>query len=56
MMTGLDWIAFNVERAIGLRHAEPAETETARHLVPTLLNALPQQVDVALHVRETLTA
>jgi aminoglycoside phosphotransferase (APT) family kinase protein len=56
MMTGLDWIAFNVERAIGLRDAESAETDTARHLVPTLLDALPQQVDLALHVRGTLIA
>jgi aminoglycoside phosphotransferase (APT) family kinase protein len=56
MMTGLDWIAFNVERAIGLRDAGPGEADTAQHMVPPLLEDLPKKVDLALQVRDALSA
>jgi len=56
MMTGLDWIGFNVERAIGLRDADPEEAETAQRIVPSLLDHLPRRVDLALRVRDALNA
>ena len=34
---GLDWVAFNVERSIGLRSATPAEQELSSQLIPALL-------------------
>jgi aminoglycoside phosphotransferase (APT) family kinase protein len=56
MMTGVDWIAFNVERAIGIRDVDPADADTARRIVPTLLEHLPEKVNLALEVRDALTA
>jgi hypothetical protein len=52
MMIGLDWVAFNVERAIGLRPAPGAEASLARGLVPGLLAAIPAQVAAAARVRD----
>jgi hypothetical protein len=50
MMIGLDWVAFNVERAIGLRPAGAAETSRARELVPGLLAAIPVQAVAAARI------
>ncbi len=52
MMIGLDWVAFNVERAIGLRPAATAEVSLARGIVPGLLAAIPVQADAACRVRD----
>jgi hypothetical protein len=48
MMTGLDWVAFQVERAVGRRPAAPAEVERAHELVPGLLAVIPRHAAVAL--------
>jgi hypothetical protein len=50
MMIGLDWVAFNVERAIGLRPAIAAEARLARDLVPGLLAGLTTQAAAAAHI------
>jgi len=50
MMIGLDWVAFNVERAIGLRPSGPAGSALAQGLVPELLAAVPRGLDVALRI------
>jgi Ser/Thr protein kinase RdoA (MazF antagonist) len=52
MMIGLDWVAFNVERAIGLRPAATAEVSLARGIVPGLLAAIPVQAAAAARVRD----
>lgn len=52
MMIGLDWVAFNVERAIGLRPAAAPEASLARGLVPTLLAAIPAQAATATRLRD----
>ena len=49
-MTGLDWAAFNIERAIGLRPATEAETTLACTLAPGLLAAIPHQVGVTMRI------
>jgi aminoglycoside phosphotransferase (APT) family kinase protein len=54
LMTGLDWAAFNVERATGLRPATEPETILARRLTPGLLAAIPHQVSVAMRVSDIL--
>lgn len=54
LMTGLDWIAFNVQRAIGLRPATAAETALARKLTPQLLAAIHHEVSVAMRIRAVL--
>jgi len=54
LMTGLDWIAFNMERAIGLRAATAAETAQARKLAPQLLATMPDQVSAATRIGDTL--
>lgn len=54
LMIGLDWVAFNVERAIGLRPATMAETARADKLAPELLDAIPDQVSVTIRVSEIL--
>jgi aminoglycoside phosphotransferase (APT) family kinase protein len=54
LMTGLDWAAFNVERAIGLRAATEAETIVARKLTPGLLAAIPHQVSVTMRISDVL--
>lgn len=50
MMIGLDWVAFNVERAIGLRPAGAKEKSLARALVPGLLAAIPAQAATAAQI------
>lgn len=54
LMSGVDWIAFNVERATGLRRADPAEVTLAGSLVPGLLAGLPDELDVAFGVTDRL--
>jgi hypothetical protein len=49
-MTGLDWAAFSVERAIGLRPATETEIRLARKLTPGLLAAIPHQVSVTMRI------
>ena len=41
LVAGLDWIAFNVERAIGVRPASAAESKLAGKIVPEMLADLP---------------
>jgi hypothetical protein len=50
LMSGLDWAAFNVERAIGLRPATEAEAILARKLTPGLLAAIPHQAGVTRRI------
>jgi aminoglycoside phosphotransferase (APT) family kinase protein len=50
MMIGLDWAAFNVERAIGLRAVSAQEASLARELVPGLLAAISVQAAVAVRI------
>jgi hypothetical protein len=50
MMIGLDWAAFNVERAIGLRPAVAAAASLARELIPGLLAAIPAQAAAATRI------
>jgi aminoglycoside phosphotransferase (APT) family kinase protein len=54
LMNGLDWAAFNVERAIGLRPATEAETTLARTLTPGLLAAIPHQAEVTMRISDIL--
>jgi len=54
LMVGLDWIAFNVERAIGLRPATPDEAQLARRLIPRLLAGLPDSVGAAMRLEDVL--
>jgi aminoglycoside phosphotransferase (APT) family kinase protein len=54
LMTGVDWAAFNVERAIGLRPATETEIRLARTLVPGLLAAIPHQASVAMRISDIL--
>ena len=54
LMTGLDWIAFNVDCAIGRRSAPPERVALAHKLVPELLANFPRRIAVALRVGEAL--
>jgi aminoglycoside phosphotransferase (APT) family kinase protein len=54
LMIALDWVAFNVERAIGLRPATAAETVLARKLAPELLAAIPDQVSMTMRISDIL--
>jgi aminoglycoside phosphotransferase (APT) family kinase protein len=54
LMHGLDWTAFNIQRAIGLRAATAAERQLSDGLVPGLLERLPAEVDLALRVVDFL--
>jgi hypothetical protein len=54
MMVGLDWVALNVERALGLRTATEAEVATAARLLPALLAAIPAELATALRVTDML--
>lgn len=56
LMTGLDWIAFNIGRATGARPATSAESALSNRLLPGLLARLPREVDAALGVRQILQA
>jgi Ser/Thr protein kinase RdoA (MazF antagonist) len=50
LMVGLDWIAFNVERAVGLHDATAHEVALGNQLVPELLARLPRRLDATLNV------
>jgi hypothetical protein len=54
LMAGLDWIAFNIERALGVRPASAQEVALSNHLVPDLVARLPHQLDVSRRVRELI--
>ena len=54
MMVGLDWIAFNVDRALGRRPATSDEVATAHRLLPDLLAGIPAELECALRVTEML--
>ncbi|HEY1619762.1 MAG TPA: hypothetical protein VGG25_19225, partial [Streptosporangiaceae bacterium] len=54
MMTGLDWVVLNVERALGQRPATRQEIVQAGELIPALLAGLPEQAGVALRIGEIL--
>nr|WP_246211470.1 aminoglycoside phosphotransferase family protein [Phytoactinopolyspora alkaliphila] len=54
MSTRLDWLAFNVERAIGTRSAAVDEVALSRRLVPELIRDVPRQLAVALRWPEKL--
>ena len=54
LAAGLDWIALNVERAIGLRPATNAEAALAGRLVPGLVLAIPGEVATANRISELL--
>lgn len=56
LMVSLDWIAFNVERAVGLRQATPEEAALGERLVPELLAQLPDQLALALRATAVLMA
>lgn len=54
IMNGLDWIAFNVERALGQRPAHSAEVTRSQNLLTGLLAALPGQLDAAQRITDIL--
>jgi Ser/Thr protein kinase RdoA (MazF antagonist) len=54
MAIGLDWVAFNIERVIGRRPANPAERALAASLVPGLLDAIPRHAETALRIGDLL--
>ncbi len=54
LMAGLDWIAFNVERALGIRPATAQEVALGNHLVPGLVARLPERMTVARRLPDLL--
>jgi aminoglycoside phosphotransferase (APT) family kinase protein len=54
LMVSLDWIAFNVERAIGIRVTTAAETQLSHRLIPGLLADLPDSVGAAMRLGDVL--
>ena len=56
LMTWLDWIEFNISRAIGTRPGTQAETARSRQLVPGLLASIPAHVEAALRAGDMLRA
>ncbi len=54
MMSGVDWIAMNADRALGQWPASAAEVAQARSLLPGLLAALPGEVASALRITALL--
>ncbi len=54
MMSSIDWIAINADRALGLWPASAADVARARELLPGLLGALPVEVAMALRISELL--
>lgn len=54
MMSGIDWIAMNADRALGRWPASAAETARARELLPGLLAAVPAELALALRITELL--
>jgi aminoglycoside phosphotransferase (APT) family kinase protein len=55
LMAGLDWIAFNAERALGIRPATAQEVALGNHLVPGLLARLPERMTVAGRLPDLLS-
>jgi hypothetical protein len=54
MMSSVDWIAMNADRALGQWPASAAEVIQAGELLPGLLTALPAQVAAAMRIAELL--
>jgi Ser/Thr protein kinase RdoA (MazF antagonist) len=54
LVASLDWVEFNISRAVGARPGTPAEVARSNELVPALLAALPAGVEAALRCREFL--
>jgi Ser/Thr protein kinase RdoA (MazF antagonist) len=54
MMRSLDWIRFNVERAIGARPSSPHERAASSSLVPGLIRQVPPRTYLAQQVRDLL--
>jgi aminoglycoside phosphotransferase (APT) family kinase protein len=54
MMSGVDWVAMNADRALGQWPASAAEAAKARELLPGLLAALPAEVSLALRITKLL--
>ena len=54
LMANLDWIAFNAERALGLRPASAQQVALGNHLVPGLVARLPARLTTAERVTELL--
>jgi hypothetical protein len=55
LMVGLDWVAFNVERALGPRQRTTEEIRLSEQLVPNLLVEFRAGVDIAERIPELLT-
>lgn len=56
LLASLDWVEFNISRAVGTRPGAPDEVARSSELVPALLAALPGSVDAALRCRDFLRA
>jgi aminoglycoside phosphotransferase (APT) family kinase protein len=54
LMAGLDWLAFNVERALGIRPATAQEVALGNHLVPGLVARLPERMNVIRQLPDLL--
>jgi Ser/Thr protein kinase RdoA (MazF antagonist) len=54
MLRSLDWIRFNVERAIGARTVSPTQRIASDGRIPDLLRQLPQQTYMAQQISELL--
>ncbi|MBA2699991.1 MAG: hypothetical protein H0U61_14705 [Nocardioidaceae bacterium] len=54
LMIGLDWTAFNVNRALGVVDTTPAERASRARLVPRLVRDIRRHVNVAARVDEAL--
>ena len=55
-MASVDWIAFNIGQAVGVRSATPAEAALGGQLVPGLLASLPAELELALRVADFLAS
>lgn len=56
LMSGLDWAAFNIERALGQRPSSAEEISQANEQTPGLLAAIPHHVRIAQRIRAYLRA
>lgn len=54
LLSSVDWLALNVERALGRRDGDPSVIALGHELVPELLAVLPRQLAVALKVDQYL--
>lgn len=54
MMVGIDWVAFNVDRALGRWPASPADVARAHKLLPDLLAAIPHELETAMRITDIL--